>query len=128
MITKDDRCVAVFGVMGGDMQPQGQTQVLLNLIDHKMAVQAAGDAARFHHGGSSEPTGTVMRDGGELHVESDVPPAVVDELRRRGHRIAPAPTSIYGGYQAIWRHDNGERGVVYEGGTERRKDGCAIGY
>jgi gamma-glutamyltranspeptidase/glutathione hydrolase len=113
-----------FGVMGGDMQPQGQAQVLLNLLDHGMGLQEAGDAPRFHHGGSSEPTGTVMRDGGVLHLEPEVPAHVRDELRRRGHRVEDADF-VYGGYQAVAR--DLETGC-WLGATERRKDGWALGW
>jgi gamma-glutamyltranspeptidase/glutathione hydrolase len=114
-----------FGLMGGDMQPQGHAQVLVNLIDFGMNLQEAGDAPRFHHTGSSEPTGTVMNDGGILHLEEGVPPAVIEELRRRGHTIEPEPVGAYGGYQAIWR--DAATGA-YAGATEKRKDGCALGF
>ena len=46
-----------FGLMGGDMQPQGHVQVLTNIIDFGMNVQEAGDAARWRHSGNAEPTG-----------------------------------------------------------------------
>ncbi len=49
MVMKDNRPWLSFGVMGGDMQPQGHVQVLLNLIDFGMNVQEAGEAARFRH-------------------------------------------------------------------------------
>ena len=63
-----------FGVMGGDMQPQGHVQVLVNLIDFGMNVQEAGDAPRARHDGSSEPTGEVMKDGGEVVLEAGFHP------------------------------------------------------
>jgi gamma-glutamyltranspeptidase/glutathione hydrolase len=122
--TRDGQPLLAFGVMGGDMQPQGHVQILVNLLDLGMNLQEAGDAPRFHHEGSSEPTGTVMRDGGTLHLESGVDPQVVRELTRRGHRIVQA-IGPYGGYQAIWRDPVTG---VYAGATESRKDGCAIGY
>ena len=124
-ITKDGAPVMAFGLMGGDMQPQGHAQIVVNLVDFGMNLQEAGDVARFHHSGSSEPTGTVMTDGGILHLEAGVPDSVLAELRRRGHRIEPEAVGNYGGYQAIWRDP---RTGVYSGATERRKDGCAIGY
>jgi gamma-glutamyltranspeptidase/glutathione hydrolase len=113
-----------FGVMGGDMQPQGHAQVLVNLIDFDMNLQEAGDAARFYHGGSSAPTGTRMTGGGVLHLESGVPAGVRRELVRMGHRLADV-VGYYGGYQAVARDP--ETGV-YSGATESRKDGCAMGY
>jgi gamma-glutamyltranspeptidase/glutathione hydrolase len=110
--------------MGGDMQPQGHVQVLVNLLVHGMNLQEAGDAPRFHHGGSSEPTGTRMTDGGVLHLEPSVSAAVRDELARRGHRLEDA-TGVFGGYQAVAR-DPATR--CWAGATESRKDGCALGW
>jgi len=114
-----------FGVMGGDMQPQGHVQIVVNIVDFGMDLQEAGDAPRFHHTGSSEPTGTVMTDGGELHLESGVSFEVRRELDRRGHRIVEINPVVFGGYQAIRRDP--ETGV-YAGATESRKDGMAAGY
>jgi gamma-glutamyltranspeptidase/glutathione hydrolase len=112
-----------FGVMGGDMQPQGHVQIIVNLIDYDMDLQAAGDAARYRFYGGAEPTGEEPDGVGFVAVENGVPPAVRAELERRGHRIRPADGS-FGGYQAIMRHENG----VYEAATEMRKDGSAGGY
>ncbi|MEX0822472.1 MAG: gamma-glutamyltransferase [Rhodothermales bacterium] len=113
-----------FGVMGGPMQPQGQVQVLCNMIDFGMNVQEAGDAARYRHDGSSSPTGDRMTDGGVLRVESGVAADVVEALRARGHRVE-VTRGGYGGYQAICRQ--GET-IAYHGASEMRKDGQAIGY
>lgn len=124
-VTKDGAPVMAFGLMGGDMQPQGHAQVIVNLVDFGMNLQEAGDAIRFHHTGSTEPTGTVMTDGGVLHIEDGLPPEVLAELKRRGHRIESEAVGAYGGYQAIWRDP---RTGVYSGATEKRKDGCALGY
>lgn len=124
-LTRDGRPLMAFGLMGGDMQPQGHAQVIVNLVDFGMNLQEAGDAIRFHHTGSSEPTGTVMLDGGVLHIEDGLPDSVLAELRRRGHRIEPEAVGAYGGYQAIWRDP---ATGVYSGATEKRKDGCAAGY
>ena len=124
-VTKDGRPLMAFGLMGGDMQPQGHVQVLVNLFDLGMNLQEAGDAIRFHHTDSSEPTGTIMKDGGILHIEDGLPASVLAELKRRGHRIEPEAVGAYGGYQAIWRDPTTG---AYCGATERRKDGCALGY
>jgi gamma-glutamyltranspeptidase/glutathione hydrolase len=123
-VTKQGKPVFSFGVMGGDMQPQGHVQVLCNIVDFGMDVQEAGDAPRWHHEGSSEPTGEVMQDGGTLNLEAGVPADVVRDLALKGHRIAENP-GVYGGYQGIWI--DWTRGVL-QGGTESRKDGCALGY
>jgi gamma-glutamyltranspeptidase/glutathione hydrolase len=124
-VTKDGKPLMAFGLMGGDMQPQGHAQVIVNLLDFGMNLQEAGDAIRFHHTGSSEPTGTVMTDGGELHIEDGLPAAVLEELKRRGHVLTPESVGAYGGYQAIWRDP--ATGTL-AGATEKRKDGCAQGY
>ena len=114
-----------FGLMGGDMQPQGHVQIVVNLVDFGMNLQEAGDAPRFHHGGSSEPTGTVMTDGGVLHLEKGLPPEVYRDLNRRGHRIEETSPATFGGYEIIRRDP--ETGVL-AGATESRKDGMAAGY
>jgi len=124
-VTKDGRPWLSFGVMGGAMQPQGHVQVLVNIIDFGMDLQAAGDAPRIRHDGSSEPTGERMTDGGVVKVETGFPAASLEELRRRGHRVEVANDGGYGGYQAIGRNpDNG----VWIGASESRKDGHAAGY
>jgi gamma-glutamyltranspeptidase/glutathione hydrolase len=122
-VMKDGEPYMSFGVMGGPVQPQGHVQVLLNVIDFGMDLQEAGDAARFVHSGSSEPTGTLMSDGGRLALESGIAPDVQIELARRGHHLAPI--DFFGGYQAIlW--DPAQQ--VYHGATEMRKDGQAAGF
>ena len=113
-----------FGVMGGGFQPQGHVQILANLIDFGMNAQAAGDAPRVAHFGSSEPTGEAMADGGSISLEAGIQASVRDELTRRGHVIRDR-SGVYGGYQAIRiAHDP----RVYSGASESRKDGIAAGY
>ena len=125
LVTKDGRPWFVFGVMGGDMQPQGQVQVLVNLIDFQMNVQAAGDAARLRHSGSDTPTGLAGDpEGGHVYVESQISDATIAALVAKGHRVSRARGG-YGGYQGIlidW-----QQGTLH-GGSESRKDGCAAGY
>ncbi|MBI1795523.1 MAG: gamma-glutamyltransferase [Candidatus Eisenbacteria bacterium] len=123
--TRDGKPLMAFGVMGGDMQPQGHAQIVVNLIDFGMNLQEAGDAIRYHHSESSEPTGTVMTDGGILHIEDGLPAVVIDELKHRGHVMKSEGVGQYGGYQAIWRDP---ATGMYAGVTEKRKDGCALGY
>jgi gamma-glutamyltranspeptidase/glutathione hydrolase len=123
-VTKDGKPVMSFGVMGGDMQPQGHVQILVNLFDFEMNLQEAGDAPRVRHNGSSEPTGEAAQtDGGEVLLESGFPTDTLRELTQRGHRIASG--GDYGGYQAIWYDADKD---VYFGATESRKDGVALGY
>ena len=125
-VTKDGAPLIAFGLMGGDMQPQGHAQVIVNLVDFGMNLQEAGDAIRYHHTGSAEPTGTPMEaGGGVLHIEDGLPEDVLAELKRRGHVLEPESVGAYGGYQAIWRDP---LTGLYTGATEKRKDGCAQGY
>jgi len=124
-VTKDGKPWFCFGVMGGDMQPQGHVQVLVNMIDFDMDAQAAGDAGRVRHSGSQTPTGRPMDStGGQVSVESSIPDETVRELEQRGHKVVRGGTS-YGGYQGIFiDHEHG----TLQGGTEPRKDGAAVGY
>jgi gamma-glutamyltranspeptidase/glutathione hydrolase len=125
MVTRDGKPWLCFGVMGGDMQPQGHVQVLVNLIDFGMNVQAAGDAPRIRHVGSPQPTGIPADGGGTVQVESGIPDEAVRGLLDKGHAIARVKGGGFGGYQAI--QIDFERGTLH-GATEPRKDGVAIGY
>lgn len=123
-ITKDGKPWVSFGLMGGAMQPQGHAQIVVNLIDFKMNLQEAGDAPRIQHGGSSQPTGQVMTNGGILYLETGIDYEVIRALAKKGHKIQ-FNIGGYGGYQAImWD----ERNQVYYGASESRKDGQAAGY
>lgn len=123
-LTRDGKPWCAFGVMGGATQPQGHVQIVVNLVDFGMNPQEAGDAPRFVHDGSQEPTGTPMTDGGRLALESGVPPEVLRELARRGHRLVALPGQ-FGGYQAVCIDP---ATGVRAGASESRKDGAAIGY
>ncbi len=124
MVTREGKPFLAFGVMGGAMQPQGHVQVLLNIIEFGMDFQAAGDAARFRHSGSSQPTGEVMKDGGKVVFEYGIPDEVLDALAKLGHQVGRTRGG-YGGYQgSAWDLEND----VLIGASESRKDGCAMGY
>lgn len=123
-VTKDGKPWMSFGLMGGDMQAQGHAQVLCNMIDFGMDVQEAGDAPRFRHAGSSEPTGVAAEGAGRVAIESGIPREVREALVAKGHRLTEMRGG-FGGYQAI-RIDI-ERGVLI-GGSDPRKDGGAMGY
>ncbi|HNP63319.1 MAG TPA: gamma-glutamyltransferase [Woeseiaceae bacterium] len=123
-VMKDGEPLISFGLMGGAMQPQGHVQVIVNMVDFGMNLQEAGDAARVNHIGSSQPTGSVMTDGGVLHLESTFSDETRKELERLGHTLGDSNGS-FGGYQAImWDKEQG----VYYGASEVRKDGQAAGY
>jgi gamma-glutamyltranspeptidase/glutathione hydrolase len=123
MVTKEGKPWFCFGVMGGDMQAQGHVQIVVNMIDFGLNVQAAGDAARVEHTGSATPTGLPASGVGMVHVERGVSDRVIQQLRAKGHTVERARG--YGGYQGIlidWQN-----GVLH-GATESRKDGVAAGY
>ena len=113
-----------FGVMGGDFQPQGHAQVVMNMIDFHMSPQQAGDQPRVAHSGSSSPWGAKSIDGGELSFERGIDDRVKLKLADMGHRAKPG-VGTHGGYQAIWRLNEPPR---YFDGSDPRKDGAAIGY
>lgn len=112
MAFRDGRPWITYGVMGGDMQPQGHTQVLLNRIEFGMHVQKAGEMPRFRHGSDGV--------GLESGIGSDTRQALI----RMGHGVKTR-FGAYGGYQAI--EIDWENGVLL-GGSDPRKDGAAIGY
>jgi gamma-glutamyltranspeptidase/glutathione hydrolase len=123
-ITKDGKPFMSFGVMGGEFQPLGHVQIVMNIVDFGMNVQEAGDAPRIAHTGSSEPTGERMTSGGIVQLESGFPHESLRELMKMGHIIQFDLTG-YGGYQAIkydWQNK------VFYGASESRKDGQAAGY
>jgi gamma-glutamyltranspeptidase / glutathione hydrolase len=112
MALKDGRCDVTFGVMGAHFQPMGHVQMMLNMVDYGMDVQSAIDAPR------------AFFEGEQTVVERGMPAAAVEGLKARGHQVVTAPTP-WGGAQAIridWK-----RGVLI-GGSDPRKDGCALGY
>lgn len=123
-LTKGGQPVMSYGVMGGDFQPQGHCQVLINQVDFGMSVQQAGEQPRIGHSGNAEPNGGVMVDGGRLVFEHGFPDAVKVALAQLGHNISPN-IEAHGGYQAIWR-ENGP--LRYFGGSDPRKDGMAVGW
>lgn len=126
MVTKDGQAWASYGLMGGAMQPQGHVNVLVNMIDFGLNPQEAGDAARWRHDGSTEPTDDIATAGGlgVIEVEAGVPEDVRQALEERGH-VVEVSSGGFGGYQAILR--NAETGVL-TGASEMRTDGQAQGY
>ncbi len=111
-----------FGVMGGDMQPQGQAQIIQSLVDHGLDITAAGDAPRWRHDGSTEPTGEAAKGNGVVHLESGVPAATRQGLADLGWTFGPSDGTL-GGYQCIQRWPG-----RYAAATEMRKDGIALAY
>jgi gamma-glutamyltranspeptidase/glutathione hydrolase len=126
-VMKDGMPWMAFGVMGGYFQPQGQTQVLVDMIDFGMNVQEAGDAARWAHVGDTAPTGLSAEGTGTVMLESGFDPGVAAALRERGYKVKVTTHADagYGGYEAI-QYDAEHH--VYWGATEMRRDGVVIGY
>ena len=112
LIMKDGRPWLSFGVMGGDNQAQAHAQVVMNLVDFGMHVQAAGEAARMRHMGT------------QLALESGIGPEVRAALEARGHMVCEGRAQM-GGYQGIMIDP--KTGVL-TGGSDQRKDGLAIGW
>jgi gamma-glutamyltranspeptidase / glutathione hydrolase len=124
---KDGKPWFSFGNMGGAYQPVGHLSLLTNVIDFGMNVQEAGDALRWMHSGSTEPTDDLdarLESTGTVHIESAIDYAVVRGLRARGHTVRIGE-SFFGRYQGIMKdHEHG----VWLGGSESRFDGQAAGY
>jgi gamma-glutamyltranspeptidase/glutathione hydrolase len=118
-----------FGVMGGDMQPQGQTQIILNRVDYGLDVQAAADSPRWHHEGSSQTMGEDrpgMGPRGLLRLEAGVPAATRKALADLGWTMGESDGG-FGRYECIeLRKQGADR--VYAAGSEMRADAVALAY
>ena len=117
-LMKDGAPQMSFGVMGGNMQPQGHMQTLARMIDHRQNPQAACDAPRFK-----------VQRGLKVDLETTMEPAVVADLRNRGHDIeATLDTYMdFGSGQFIWRlTDDQEDG--YAAASDSRRDGHAAAF
>ena len=121
----DDSPLLSLGVMGADMQPQGQVQVLLNMFDFGMDPYDAGAAPRIRHDGLNAPHSAQISDAGIVYPEAAVSEKIVNTLRSYGHTIRAATDPVehfMGGYQCVRREAEG-----YSGASEPRFDGCALG-
>jgi len=133
-VMKDGQPLLSFGNMGGDEQAQAQATEIVNMVDLGMNVQAAGDAARFHH----------SQDADRVDLESQLYALVGPQLRALGFKVRDVPGNddVFGGYQAIFfgrepglnpppewvtRGDPPVNGV-YRAGSDFRKDGEAVGW
>jgi len=103
-----------FGVMGGNMQPQGHVQTLVRMLAYGQQPQAACDAPRWQ-----------VKLGMSVDMESEMPAAVVAELAQRGHKIDNAADSYmgFGAGQFIWKLEDG-----YVAASDSRRDGQAVGF
>jgi len=113
-VTGDGEPVMSFGVMGGSMQAQGHSQVMIRFADYRQNPQAAADAPRWR-----------ITDELGVSVEPGFSSAVLEDLRRRGHQLTEADrwSTDFGRAQLIYKMDDG-----YLGASERRTDGQAVGF
>ncbi len=111
-VTKDGAPQMSFGVMGGPMQPQGHAQMMTRLYDWNQNPQAACDAPRWR-----------VEAGRTVRVEPGFAPAVLNELRERGHAVIEGDDGGFGGAQMIHKMQDG-----YCGASDPRKDGQAVGF
>jgi gamma-glutamyltranspeptidase/glutathione hydrolase len=114
MVTQGDRAIMPFGIMGGHYQAMGHAHFISKVLDYGLDVQSAIDLPRvFPHPIS-----------GLVEVERALRDRYDAELTRRGFRVGSPPAPV-GGAQAIWiDRENG----TLSGGSDPRKDGCALGY
>ena len=127
--TREDKAWLSFGVMGGDMQPQGQTQIIVNRVDHELDGQAAGDAPRWHHEGSSEQMGEDDKSiggTGLLRLETGVPARTARTLAEMGWRLGPSDGG-FGRYSSVERRESGGE-LVYAAASDLRADGIGLAY
>lgn len=113
MLMRAGRPLAAFGVVGADMQPQGQVQVVSHLVDGDDNPQSALDAPRWR-----------ITESGRVRLEQGVPDPVAAALAQKGHAVERAePDSLdFGGGQMVWRMEEG-----WAGASDWRRDGCAVG-
>jgi gamma-glutamyltranspeptidase / glutathione hydrolase len=120
-LTQQGRPVMSFGVMGGDMQPQGHLQTLVRMLDYHQQPQAACDAPRWRYA------------AGIVNAEDGFSPATAQGLRELGHTVEPFADSYqdYGAGQFIWRLDKGHGALPetgYAAASDPRRDGAAVGF
>ena len=117
-LTKNGLPVMSFGVMGGDMQPQGHMQTLVRMLDYGQSPQAACDAPRWRY-----------NEGLEINVEAAMNQATVQGLAERGHRMEVINDSYqdFGAGQFIWRAGD-PKVEGYVAASDARRDGQASGF
>ncbi len=124
---KDGKPWFSYGNMGGAYQPIGHVSILTNVIDFGMNIQEAGDALRWTHSGSTQPTDNLndgLKESGLVNIESSIDFEIVKGLRARGHKVQIGD-AFFGRYQGILKdHEKG----VYFGASESRVDGQAAGF
>ena len=126
-IMKDGKPFMTLGNMGGAYQPLGHVSLITNIIDFGMNLQESGDALRWNHTGSTQPTDNLNSKPisvGIVGIETSIDPSVIKKLEEMGHKIIVG-NGFFGRFQAIMKDpDTG----VYYGASESRVDGQAAGY
>lgn len=117
-LTKDGQPVMSFGVMGGNMQPQGHLQTLVRMLDYRQSPQAACDAPRWR-----------FNSGLEINVEQQMDKSTVAELKARGHKVDVIDDNYqdFGAGQFIWRAGD-PKVEGYVAASDSRRDGLAAGF
>jgi gamma-glutamyltranspeptidase / glutathione hydrolase len=113
-VTRQGKPWMTLGLMGGSMQPQGHTQLMVRIADHGQGPQAAIDAPRFR-----------VVQGLEVNIETAFPAETLRELARRGHQLTELPPGYmdFGCSQLINRLDD-----AYAAGSDARRDSLAVGF
>ena len=127
--TKNGQPWMAFGVMGGDMQPMGQQQIIVNTVDYGLDIQSAGDSPRWHHEGSAQSMGEDapgMPPDGLLRLELGVPEKTRAALAGLGWTIGKSDGG-FGRYECIEHRMSGQD-RVWAAASEMRADGCALAY
>jgi gamma-glutamyltranspeptidase / glutathione hydrolase len=114
LIMREEKPYAALGLKGGHVQPQGQVQMITNLVDFGMTIQEAISAPRFNH-----------LSGSEVAFEPGISPSVIDGLARRGHKVVSAAPESFGGAHAIIIDPET---AAFVGGSDPRKGGGALGF
>ncbi|KAI8475092.1 MAG: gamma-glutamyltranspeptidase [Monoraphidium minutum] len=130
MVTRRGELQGVLGVVGGTAQPQGQVQILSNLLDLGMDPQSALDAPRFCVDKADSTVGAASVAQSHVFLEEGISAEAAEKLKAMGHTIVGWPVegqgrTVFGRAQLIWR--DLETGVL-AGACDSRNDGCAIGY
>jgi gamma-glutamyltranspeptidase/glutathione hydrolase len=118
-LTREGKPQMSFGVMGGNMQPQGHLQTLVRMLTYRQQPQAACDAPRWKVG----------KKGVDIDFESTMAPSLMSALKALGHRFQPTADAYddYGSGQFIWKL-SGDADDGYVAASDSRRDGQAVGY